>query len=40
MSSILLSWNGGKDSLLTLFQLLNEKKHHIASLITNVTGRV
>ncbi len=37
MSSILLSWSGGKDSSLTLFQLLNEKKYHIATLITNVT---
>ncbi len=37
MENILLSWSGGKDCSMALFEELNGRKHSIASLLTTVT---
>jgi uncharacterized protein (TIGR00290 family) len=37
MESVLVSWSGGKDSALALYELLKSQKYRIASLLTTVT---
>ena len=37
MESILLSWSGGKDSALALYELQKEKRYHVEALVTTVT---
>jgi uncharacterized protein (TIGR00290 family) len=37
LESILLSWSGGKDSALALYELQKEKKYRIEALVTTVT---
>jgi uncharacterized protein (TIGR00290 family) len=37
LESILLSWSGGKDSALALYELQKEKKYKIEALVTTVT---
>ena len=35
--NILLSWSGGKDSCMTLYELKKTDRHQIVSLLTTVT---
>lgn len=37
MESILLSWSGGKDSTLTLYEILRSQRFQVAALVTTVT---
>ena len=37
MESVIVSWSGGKDSALALFEVLNDPNYQIAALVTTVT---
>jgi uncharacterized protein (TIGR00290 family) len=37
MEDVLVSWSGGKDSCLALYELQREGKHRVAALLTTVT---
>jgi uncharacterized protein (TIGR00290 family) len=37
LESVLLSWSGGKDSALALYEIIKEEKYQIEALITTVT---
>ncbi len=37
MEGVLLSWSGGKDNAITLYQVIKNKKYKIFALLTTVT---
>src|SRR5215468_7834968 len=37
MKSVLMSWSGGKDSCLALYEIQKAKAHQVAALLTTVT---
>ncbi len=37
MESVIVSWSGGKDSTLALYEILKSQKYHVAALLTTVT---
>ena len=37
MENVLVSWSGGKDSTLALYEILKNKSYHISALLTTVT---
>jgi uncharacterized protein (TIGR00290 family) len=37
LTEVLMSWSGGKDSCLALYELLRSREHRVAALLTTVT---
>jgi uncharacterized protein (TIGR00290 family) len=38
MQNVLMSWSGGKDSCLALYEIQNQGEHQVAALLTTVTS--
>jgi diphthamide synthase (EF-2-diphthine--ammonia ligase) len=37
MESVLISWSGGKDSAMVLYEILKNQNYQISALLTTVT---